>query len=855
MPGDKKRLGRTPRVAGKRMKSAGKTKKNNKTPPIVDVTDEGDAFYAIVKVHDRRSNPKTGKVEYLVEWEGDGYENTWEPDENLCDSALEEYHKNREVDSARKLGLDGGSSHDTDDTNHSKNIPDEDDAVDKELEAVLVTESDTSLEKVVGVIDATDTAEELQSENKLRDHDSNGDCDDSDALGGDQKPAAAKVPKNVFVDDTHFDWSDAGHVLFQSIERISVHDPEAGKKVTTARTHGTPVVLTGHKGWPQFANKWLSPVDDSVLMSDREQSQQNDSKSCDCSDGVMYKGDVLTNDNIEKEMLSEMMIRLCPKRSTFAVQEASKVSSNGCEAENLLDLSKPHKVDVAKMTEDIGNELVPILRKHYKESDPIKENLSISRFLQNCWPNDLVASNKSTTSKTKVSFLYLHQWLFTASETAVPKLCNKVNPLPDTILGEDLLTYWCDYERCAGDSPYQYLFMGNTGTMSKLHKDNGGLLISIAPIVGQKEVVLVHRADGSSSLYHLTASLDKPDLHKFPLLYSARIWRSIIQPGEILLMPHGTYHQCRNVTPCLSYHRFHLDTVNLKAFFESWRDKDAPELEHEDVIWNAASGLMKIIDDWVKKFRTLDGDLTSDSVQSKVLSAVKLLRVLHKICREMTIRFEEESLSKMKSWNQLVGDIEASLHDFRFRKCEIIPKLVRRFKSGAEVQKQQAISLKEEDGVHINSSNEMHISLANLVKALPRLTHCETAKIIPDNILLSIGDIVAIKLHGRRAVGKITSIKDQMTAAMVHYKNFSEFDDELLPLNSLRVQVGGSLSEININRLQPGMTIIALDQDNHYPAEVKFWCQATCYQIALLTQGDVLFHQWTTRKSIIERVT
>ena len=110
-------------------------------------------------------------------------------------------------------------------------------------------------------------------------------------------------------------------------------------------------------------------------------------------------------------------------------------------------------------------------------------------------------------------------------------------------MGEDLLKYWLDLPQCRLDSPLQYIFMGREDTLSKLHKDPGGLEISIAPIVGQKECVLVHRDDGSNCLYHLTASLEDLDLHRYPLLSKARIWRTVIQPGEILLMPYATYHQ------------------------------------------------------------------------------------------------------------------------------------------------------------------------------------------------------------------------------------------------------------------------------------------------------------------------
>ena len=344
----------------------------------------------------------------------------------------------------------------------------------------------------------------------------------------------------------------------------------------------------------------------------------------------------------------------------------------------MLDLTLQYTVDVDKMVQDIGNEMVPILRKKYDDEHPIKSHMTVRRFLRDCWPGNNALRNRAnatsscTTGSRKMPSLYLHQWLFTASPTAVPKLCNQVNLIPHDILGEDLLRYWYNKERCDGDSPYQYIFMGDTDTLSRLHKDNGGLDIFLAPIVGQKEVKLVHRADGVTSLYNLDACIDRPDLNKFPMLYSARIWKSVIHPGEILIMPQGTYHQCRNITPCLSYHRFHLDTLNLKAFYESWNDKDAPDIDHEEVIWNAATELCIKVDSFVDSVRRNQDPKPEEDhfVPTEVLSAVTSLRALRNVCKEIAVR-----LNKCKDWELIVHDVEESLHDFRYRLCEDIPAM------------------------------------------------------------------------------------------------------------------------------------------------------------------------------------
>jgi hypothetical protein len=39
--------------------------------------------------------------------------------------------------------------------------------------------------------------------------------------------------------------------------RIDVNDSDASRQVTDAREDGKPVILVGHKGWTNFAIRWL----------------------------------------------------------------------------------------------------------------------------------------------------------------------------------------------------------------------------------------------------------------------------------------------------------------------------------------------------------------------------------------------------------------------------------------------------------------------------------------------------------------------------------------------------------------------------------------------------------------------
>ena len=470
-----------------------------------------------------------------------------------------------------------------------------------------------------------------------------------------QSPEA--LPSNAVVgwSDSNWTWDDASQVNFRAVKRISVHDEDAREQVTEARMNGTPVVLTGHIGWAGFASRWL-----------RKRKGLDTNRSTD---------DVLP------------------------------------EAQQMLDLSDPDwYLDVKAMADDIGSEEVPVVKRDYNEAAPISGTITASRFLETSWPSS-TGIPESADETASSSALYLHQWQFPLSETAAQKLCNQSEPLPNDIMGEDLLKYWlCRLPDC----PLQYLFMGREETMSKLHKDPGGLAISIAPLVGEKECVLVHRDDGQQCLYHLSAPLEPEeiDLDAFPLLSQARIYKTIISPGEILLMPQGTYHQCRNVTACLSYSRFHLDLVNLRAFVNSYFDGDAPEMEQDEVLWNCAHSLMEVIDaatDEARKNLDVEQDDEGENYDEKkedgpvtiekgnldpsLTRAVDTLRCLRHFAREFTRKLElratikgkgfarvssdENSISKddntPKKWRQLVDDCDVCLHEFRYRYSREVP--------------------------------------------------------------------------------------------------------------------------------------------------------------------------------------
>ena len=123
------------------------------------------------------------------------------------------------------------------------------------------------------------------------------------------------------------------------------------------------------------------------------------------------------------------------------------------------------ELDVEALVADIGDELVPVVKRDYDVTQPIHTHISVRDFIREGWCNqDEAAVGGANRSK-----LYMHQWQFPLSDSAAAKLCHRSKPI--TALGDDLTAHWLD--RCRGDSPFQYIFLGYKDTYTKLHRDNG----------------------------------------------------------------------------------------------------------------------------------------------------------------------------------------------------------------------------------------------------------------------------------------------------------------------------------------------------------------------------------------------
>jgi len=765
---------------------------------IVAAPKDGDFFWEVAAVLGRRI--RRNRVEYLIRWKGCSEEdNTWEPAANLCDSAMEEAVKyckaeklkaKKRADDEKKLFGDSSSE--------KKEVTAETSNEEKKDNTSIV-EANTSTKDVAD----NSITKAAKSDIAIDDN----DCEDEE--------------ESLVVEDATLNWTDADQVIFREVKRINVNDPGAAAIVKEDRINGTPVVLVGHVGWANFAQRWLT-----------EKKAET------------------------KEAPSDSHI------STAELPHEKAKPSNGNVIN--LDLStEKYELDIPKMIKDIGDEDVPVIKRNYDEVKPIHGTIPAAKFLSECWPSS-ESEAELQDSKKKGAKFYLHQWQFPLSDTAGGKLCHQNNPLPNGIMGEDLLKYWLDLPQCKLDSPLQYIFMGRTDTNSRLHKDPGGLEISIAPISGQKECVLVHR-DDSRCLYHLTASLDEIDLQRFPLLSQARVYKTVIKPGEILLMPNGTYHQCRNVTPCLSYSRFHLDTVNLLPFVMSLVNGDAPEIEHRDVLWNLASALIKKVDEVVDlvQDRVLAYRVVTDVVTGDTRETVETLLALRNFIREVARRDEvnkavkgpgdkskEELKPELHDFGVLAADVDVCLHDYRYRESKEIPKLksrkgkvltntlskgVRKNCVGRDLNK---FMIDNKPVVVFNSSlenNYMSLRNADVEKHYPLANKHKVGKALIGK--LTIGDMLACRLEQKCVKAEVLEVVPQMKAAYISFEDYPSVYDEYQPFDLLRLPAG---DEITHNDIKPGLVVLDFSNTNEYRAVVQSTIDGPMVRVKLIVSQHTL---------------
>ncbi|KAJ0402245.1 hypothetical protein P43SY_008237 [Pythium insidiosum] len=391
---------------------------------------------------------------------------------------------------------------------------------------------------------------------------------------------------------------------------------------------------------------------------------------------------------------------------------------------------------------------VPVLEKNYEDTNPIKTHLPLGYYVRNYW------------EKGKADY-YMHQWQFPLTPKANKALCYKCTELP--VLGDNLLLYWLDAVR--GDNPLQYFFMGQRSTTSRMHQDPGGLDITIAPIVGTKRVTMLHRAAAKLDSVHAHVNFHDVDLNAIPLLAFMPAWRVDVSPGQILYMPEGTFHACENITACLSYHRFHVDNVNMPGFLASFMAQDGPGINHAEILWNATHDVMASLEEhYYASGQRLD--VKDVGVMRKLDS----LRALRHASRVLSL---EDAVPTEDSWDwtKLLEDIDHLL-------VRIDPKAVgRQQRVKKESPASNTIDLTDQDAADVKPAVKAGPPAAKKSDSEAQ-THWEA-------LSLKVGDTIGVQVFEKRNKAKVLKIALNMELVQVHYVDWGSIYDEFLPVSSL----------------------------------------------------------------------
>uniref|UniRef100_A0AAV1THK8 JmjC domain-containing protein n=1 Tax=Peronospora matthiolae TaxID=2874970 RepID=A0AAV1THK8_9STRA len=412
-------------------------------------------------------------------------------------------------------------------------------------------------------------------------------------------------------------------------------------------------------------------------------------------------------------------------------------------------------LDTTAFLHGIHDVKVPVLERNYEERSPIKTHLPLSYYVKNYWEHGK-------------SDYYLHQWQFPLDPKASSLLCYKSEELP--VLGDNLLQYWLDAVR--GDNPLQYLFMGQKSTMSRMHLDPGGLGITIAPIVGTKRVTMLHRDAAKLDSVHESVNFHDIDLDKSPQLAFLPAWRVSVKPGQILYMPESTLHACENVTACLSYHRFHVDTANLTGFLRSFLAQDSPSINHAEILWNAAHDVMSAIENAYQA--------NNEVLDNTVITLRKLdtLRGLRHACRMLSL---EQVLPTEDAWDwkKLLEDIDLMLMRVD-PSAKLTPK--KNLALDSSVTGQAMTDLNDEDTVEAKRV----IAAAASKKKLSQGKVAATAATAHWNSLnLKVGDTIGVQVFEKRNRAEVLKVVHDKVLVQIHYSDWESIYDEYLPVSSL----------------------------------------------------------------------
>lgn len=107
---------------------------------------------------------------------------------------------------------------------------------------------------------------------------------------------------------------------------------------------------------------------------------------------------------------------------------------------------------------------------------------------------------------------------------------------------------------------FQWLFLGNEGTGTRLHVDTSGTHAWLTQLLGKKEWILFPPEELQE--WQGLDAFD-PDFERFPDARNARRYEAELAPGETIFVPFGWIHQVRNLGPSLAVTENFVNESNL----------------------------------------------------------------------------------------------------------------------------------------------------------------------------------------------------------------------------------------------------------------------------------------------------
>jgi len=124
------------------------------------------------------------------------------------------------------------------------------------------------------------------------------------------------------------------------------------------------------------------------------------------------------------------------------------------------------------------------------------------------------------------------------------------------------LNSMCHWPSYFGKMGPPRFWLGPAGTITPLHSDYDDNIF--AQIWGSKRVILspphhdefLYTWEANAMLYGSPVNPAAPDYEKYPLARQATMTECIVNPGDLLYLPAGWYHQVSSLTPALSSNRW-----------------------------------------------------------------------------------------------------------------------------------------------------------------------------------------------------------------------------------------------------------------------------------------------------------